>query len=108
MAQLMQPQLPSVVPEKQVAFAEIECQPSQTPPETLEMFKPDAVLRRGDDLIGILNSVSDSLPCAIMDLLEVLSPRMIEEQADVLVKDFAGKEKLSRRIRKRSATEIDV
>jgi hypothetical protein len=48
MAQLMQPQLPSVVPEKQVAFAEIECQPSQTPPETLEIFKPDAVLRRCD------------------------------------------------------------
>lgn len=61
MAQLMQPQLPSVVPEKQVAFAEIECQPSQTPPETLEMFKPDAVLRSGDFLIGISNSVSVSV-----------------------------------------------
>ena len=42
------------------------------------------------------------------DLRKVLSPRMIEEQADVLVKDFAGKEILSRRLRKRSATEIDV
>ena len=69
MAQLMQPQLPSVVPEKQVAFAEIECQSSQTPPETLEMFKPDAVLRRGDVLIGISNSVSDSLLRIILENL---------------------------------------
>ena len=69
MAQLMEPQLPSVVPEKQVAFAEIECQPSQTPPETLEMFKPDAVLRRGDVLIGISNSVSDSLLRIILENL---------------------------------------
>jgi hypothetical protein len=69
MAQLMQPQLPSVVPEKQVAFAEIECQPSQPPSETLEMFKPDAVLRRGDVLIGISNSVSDSLLRIILENL---------------------------------------
>ena len=67
MAQLMCSQLPSVVPEQQVTFAEIKCAPSQNPPEALEMFKPDAVLRRGDVLIGISNSVSDSLLRAILE-----------------------------------------
>ena len=67
MAQLMHPQLLSVVPEQQVTFAEIQCTPSQSPSENLELFKPDAVLRKGDVLIGISNSVSDTLLRAILE-----------------------------------------
>lgn len=67
MAQLIHPQLPSVVPEQQVTFAEIQCTPSQSPSENLELFKPDAVLRKGDVLIGISNSVSDTLLRAILE-----------------------------------------
>lgn len=67
MAQLVNPQLPAEVPTQPVAFFEIKYNPEPTVTMSMDMFRPEAVLRKGDMLIGISNSLSEKLLRVILE-----------------------------------------